>query len=154
MDERGAPVAPIIPRMSAAVGHRVRVPSAISLLGMAAAAAMLLLQLDGGRSAAHWVATAVLGATAIASASRSLWRRRAEDDDTTRSFPRDSAPPSARRRGSRVGAYVLDEPIGSGGVGEVYRARRDDGRPAAVKIITKARDEGLGSDARFQREVQ
>ncbi|MCA8961615.1 MAG: hypothetical protein KDC38_13920, partial [Planctomycetes bacterium] len=29
--------------------------------------------------------------------------------------------------GSRVGAYELEERIGSGGMGEVYRARRIDG---------------------------
>jgi serine/threonine-protein kinase len=153
MDERGAPIAPKKRPMRAALGLRVYTPSAVSLLGMAAAAAMLLLQLDGGRSPAHWVVTALLGATAVASASRGLWRRRASEDDTTVSARRDSAP--SERRGERVGAFLLGEHIGSGGVGDVYRARRTtDGREAAVKIITKARDEVLGSDERFQREVQ
>ncbi|MGH8723110.1 MAG: serine/threonine-protein kinase, partial [Burkholderiales bacterium] len=54
----------------------------------------------------------------------------------------------------RVGAYVLGERIGEGGVGNVYAARHDLlKRPTAVKLLkpTRATDEMV---ARFEREAQ
>ncbi len=54
-----------------------------------------------------------------------------------------------------LGSYRLEERIGRGGMGEVYRARhRFLARPAAIKLI---RPELLGTDhtvTRFQREAQ
>ncbi|HEY3498717.1 MAG TPA: serine/threonine-protein kinase [Polyangiaceae bacterium] len=65
------------------------------------------------------------------------------------------------KEASAIGPYVLEEKIGSGGMGEVWRARhRMLIRPAAVKLV-KARE--LGSDAgrdselrlrRFEREAR
>jgi serine/threonine-protein kinase len=65
------------------------------------------------------------------------------------------------RQASEIGQYTLEEKIGSGGMGEVWRARhRMLIRPAAVKLVT-ARD--LGSSAtrdpelrlrRFEREAR
>ena len=58
------------------------------------------------------------------------------------------------RRGRRVGAYVLEQPIGEGGMASVYRARHDLlKRPTAIKLLKPARatDEMI---ARFEREVQ
>ena len=60
--------------------------------------------------------------------------------------------------GRRVGSYALLEPLGSGGMGEVWRAEHAMlSRPAAVKLI-KARP-GLAATpevtlARFEREAQ
>jgi len=54
----------------------------------------------------------------------------------------------------RVGAYLLGERIGEGGVGNVYAARHDLlKRPTAVKLLkpTRATDEMV---ARFEREAQ
>jgi hypothetical protein len=56
--------------------------------------------------------------------------------------------------GQRVGAYTLESPIGRGGMGTVWVARRSDGRfegPAAVKFLNV---ELLGGAAeeRFRRE--
>jgi DNA-binding NtrC family response regulator len=61
--------------------------------------------------------------------------------------------------GVRVGSYSLIEPIGSGGMGEVWLARHHLlARPAAVKIVHE-RAVGTGEDAqalreRFAREAQ
>src|SRR5947209_7621135 len=44
----------------------------------------------------------------------------------------------ALRPGERIGPYVVTEMIGSGGMGIVYRARRDDGefhREVAIKVV-------------------
>jgi serine/threonine protein kinase len=60
----------------------------------------------------------------------------------------------------RCGSYVLLDPIGSGGMGEVWRARHEMmGRLAAVKLIRKEILGGGSETAaaalrRFQREVQ
>src|SRR5688500_1201565 len=40
-----------------------------------------------------------------------------------------------RLSGARIGAYQLGELIGRGGMGEVYEARRDDGRAVALKLL-------------------
>jgi serine/threonine protein kinase len=55
--------------------------------------------------------------------------------------------------GTRLGPYVIDRPIGAGGMGEVYRARdsRLD-RTVAIKIIPTS----IGVDVRqrFEREAR
>jgi serine/threonine-protein kinase len=56
--------------------------------------------------------------------------------------------------GLELGAYTLVEPIGQGGMGSVWLARRTDGRfegRAAVKLLNLARLSPTGQ-ARFQRE--
>src|SRR5690606_7391959 len=57
--------------------------------------------------------------------------------------------------GARVGAWRLVEPVGTGGMGEVWRAERADGayrQTAALKLLRP----GLGADfrARFLHERQ
>jgi serine/threonine-protein kinase len=56
-----------------------------------------------------------------------------------------------------LGSYRLEEPLGSGGMGEVWRARhRMLARPAAIKLIRPSllRDGHPGALARFEREAQ
>ncbi|HLV19540.1 MAG TPA: serine/threonine-protein kinase, partial [Polyangiaceae bacterium] len=54
----------------------------------------------------------------------------------------------------RLGQYVLDEKIGEGGMGAVYRARHALlRRPTAVKLVLPEKA-GSGNLARFEREVQ
>jgi serine/threonine-protein kinase len=56
--------------------------------------------------------------------------------------------------GSRVGAYTLERPIGAGGMGAVWLARRSDGRfegLAAVKLLNLAIVDTVGEE-RFRRE--
>ncbi len=58
--------------------------------------------------------------------------------------------------GQRLGAYVLEAPIGQGGGGSVWRARREDGRydgAVAVKLLHLSLLGGAGA-ARFKREGQ
>jgi tetratricopeptide (TPR) repeat protein len=56
--------------------------------------------------------------------------------------------------GTTVGAYTLDVPLGKGGMGTVWRARRNDGRyegAVAVKLLHLSALDAAGA-ARFQRE--
>ncbi len=54
--------------------------------------------------------------------------------------------------GGRLGPFTIEGELGRGGMGVVLKARHDDGRPAAVKLLLEA---GAASGAaRFQREVQ
>src|SRR5688572_11228694 len=51
----------------------------------------------------------------------------------------------------RIGAYRVEGMLGKGGMGVVYRARRDDGTPVALKTLHATyTDETL---ARFEREA-
>ena len=56
--------------------------------------------------------------------------------------------------GQRVGSWVLDRPLGRGGMGTVWLARRDDGRfegQAAVKLLNVSFI-GQDGETRFRRE--
>jgi serine/threonine-protein kinase len=62
--------------------------------------------------------------------------------------------PSGAAAGTVVGAYTLEAPIGAGGMGSVWRARRADGRfegAVAVKLLHVAVLD-RGGDERFRRE--
>ena len=65
-----------------------------------------------------------------------------------------SPPPAASLAGQAVGAYTLVEPIGQGGMGSVWLARRSDGRfegRVAVKLLN-ASLVGRSGEERFRRE--
>jgi eukaryotic-like serine/threonine-protein kinase len=57
--------------------------------------------------------------------------------------------------GSRLGPYEISSPLGSGGMGEVYRARDTRlQRDVALKILPAAFEQDLERLARFTREAQ
>ncbi len=57
--------------------------------------------------------------------------------------------------GTRLGPYEVHAPIGSGGMGEVYRASDTRlGRPVAIKVIARGAGESRGIRERFAREAR
>ena len=65
-----------------------------------------------------------------------------------------SAPPRASLAGQTLGAYTLVAPLGQGGMGSVWLARRSDGRfegSVAVKLLN-ASLVGRAGEERFRRE--
>jgi serine/threonine-protein kinase len=58
-------------------------------------------------------------------------------------------------RGTRFGSYEIVEPIGSGGMGEVYRARDTTlGRDVAVKVLPASFSNDAMRVARFEQEAK
>ena len=52
-------------------------------------------------------------------------------------------------RGTRLGAYTVGEPVGSGATAEVWRVHDDNGTPYALKLLTHR---GAKVAARLERE--
>jgi eukaryotic-like serine/threonine-protein kinase len=82
----------------------------------------------------------------------------ARDEASNASFLQGSAAPAwaapMLQRGEAIGAYTLVEPIGEGGMGIVWRARRSDGRfegEAAIKLLHRGRFD-QAAQMRFRRE--
>jgi serine/threonine protein kinase len=57
--------------------------------------------------------------------------------------------------GTRIGPYEIVSPLGSGGMGEVYRAKDEKlGRDVAIKVLPQALAADLERMARFEREAK
>src|SRR5689334_13594782 len=57
--------------------------------------------------------------------------------------------------GRRLGPYEIVQPLGAGGMGEVYRARDTRlGRDVAVKVLPPSLSENPDARARFEREAR
>jgi serine/threonine-protein kinase len=59
---------------------------------------------------------------------------------------------SSLRSGARLGPYVLEEMLGEGSMGIVFRASRDDGTVVALKILRPELSGDDGYRRRFERE--
>ena len=61
----------------------------------------------------------------------------------------------ALNAGSRLGPYVIEAPLGAGGMGEVYRARDSRlGREVAIKVLPAQLGQDLEALVRFEREAK
>lgn len=57
--------------------------------------------------------------------------------------------------GTRLGSYRIEQPLGVGGMGEVYRARDTRlNRDVAVKVVTRALADTPGLRERFEHEAR
>ena len=58
-------------------------------------------------------------------------------------------------RGTRLGSYIIDGPLGAGGMGEVYRARDPRlQREVAIKVLPELLASDRDRRERFEREAQ
>jgi len=61
----------------------------------------------------------------------------------------------ALEAGTKLGLYEILDPIGAGGMGEVYRARDTKlGREVAIKVLPEAFAQNEERLARFEREAR
>jgi len=76
-------------------------------------------------------------------------------DEVRSSFLRSSAVPVMLRRGTKLGEYEVQTLLGSGGMGEVYRARDLRlGRNVAIKVLPSFLSSDPDRLRRFEREAQ
>lgn len=77
------------------------------------------------------------------------------NDDVRSSFLHSAIPPVTLTRGSKLGEYEVRTLIGSGGMGEVYRARDARlGRDVAIKVLPVYLSSDRGRLRRFEQEAQ
>ena len=120
-------------------GRRSAIVGVLSLLPIIIAADVIRRRTNGGDTFA-WDAVIYWGVIAIVSSSltsRRLYSMQRQVEDAR-----------------RLGQYTLEQKIGEGGMGEVFRARHALLlRPTAVKLLPRARA-GARAVERFEREVQ
>jgi eukaryotic-like serine/threonine-protein kinase len=76
------------------------------------------------------------------------------DDGFLEAAP-DGSGATTTRAGQRLGPYTLEELLGAGGMGEVYRARDAKlGRDVAIKILPQIFTADADRQARFEREAR
>jgi hypothetical protein len=77
------------------------------------------------------------------------------NDDVRSSFLHSAIPPVTLTRGSKLGEYEVRTLIGSGGMGEVYRARDVRlGRDVAIKVLPVYLSSDRDRLRRFELEAQ
>ena len=76
-------------------------------------------------------------------------------DDVRSSFLQSSAPRLALAAGTRLGEYEVKSMVGSGGMGEVYRARDSRlGRDVAIKVLPSSLSADSDRLRRFEQEAR
>ena len=114
-----------------------------------------VLELPPERRSA-WMARQKVANSAIAAEIEALLARESQID--ANGFLSESQAPELPARstlaGQTLGAYILERPLGEGGMGSVWLGRRSDGRfegVAAIKLLSLAVS-GPAGEARFRRE--
>jgi len=103
-----------------------------------------------GEQRAHWLEALRTTSPGLASELSSLL----DDDEAAERLGFLAAPMELSLQGVVVGAYTLERPLGHGGMGSVWLARRTDGQfdgTAAVKLLNLSLSTEAGR-ARFRRE--
>ena len=108
-----------------------------------------LLDADPGQRQAQLAA--LRGSDPQTAARIDGWLRTAEAPDPLEAAGADT-PAGLGRAGERLGPYALVEPLGSGGMGEVWRAQRADGAYQREVAIKRVFGGGTRLAARFVRE--
>ena len=78
--------------------------------------------------------------------------RQADQPDVNTPIP--SCDLTGQLSGRRLGDWLVEELLGRGGMGEVYRATHPTGRVAAFKILLESALESPSAAGRFRREVR
>ncbi len=78
--------------------------------------------------------------------------RKADEPDVNTPIP--SCDRTGQLSGRRLGEWLVEELLGRGGMGEVYRAIHPTGRVAAFKVLLESAMESPSAAGRFRREVR
>jgi serine/threonine protein kinase len=93
--------------------------------------------------------------TGASLAMRARLRQRFWPNAYARAMPHRSEPdPRALQPGDAFGDYIVDEPLGEGGMGVVFRAIREDGAVVALKVLKPALVADEKAARRFAREAR